>query len=72
MLGETDLFVSADIVLLFNVFSADCCHQTATITAVDLAGNVGLCNVTITPNFVAPDSKLCENPASFNSTVSPL
>lgn len=38
---------------------ADCCHQQAKITVLDLAGNIGLCDVVITPGFVAPDPKLC-------------
>lgn len=48
--------------------SADCCHQQAKITVVDLAGNVGLCDVVITPGFVAPDPKLCTAPSNVVST----
>lgn len=55
--AESDVFLTAQ--LFFVSSRADCCHQLAKITAVDMAGNVGLCNVTINPGFVVPDPKLC-------------
>ncbi|XP_060558697.1 uncharacterized protein LOC132718984 [Ruditapes philippinarum] len=48
--------------VIHTTLSADCCHQQAKITVVDLAGNVGLCDVNITAGFVAPDPKLCIHP----------
>ncbi|XP_052806245.1 uncharacterized protein LOC128235467 [Mya arenaria] len=38
---------------------ADCCHQNAKVTVVDIAGNVDVCNVTITAGFVPPSPALC-------------
>ncbi|XP_053408176.1 uncharacterized protein LOC123559955 [Mercenaria mercenaria] len=54
--------------VIHTTLSADCCHQKAKITVVDLAGNVGLCDVVITPGFVAPDPNLCISPVSSGKT----
>ncbi|XP_052253664.1 uncharacterized protein LOC127860010 isoform X2 [Dreissena polymorpha] len=53
--------------------TADCCHQNAKVTVVDLEGNVDVCYVTITPGFVPPSPKLCalSNSKSTYNTQSP-
>ncbi|KAK3597076.1 hypothetical protein CHS0354_022083 [Potamilus streckersoni] len=39
--------------------SDDCCHQKATVTIVDKAGNTAQCKNNLNPNFVPPDPKTC-------------
>ncbi|KAL4229515.1 von Willebrand factor (vWF) type A domain [Mactra antiquata] len=53
---------------IHTYLSADCCHQHAIITAVDLAGNVGLCEASITPGFIPPPQELCHPKIQQNSS----
>ena len=45
--------------LIHHCYSADCCHQTATIQVVDDAGNVASCSPNISQNFKPPDPSHC-------------